>query len=552
MHRSHFAAILAAWYHVEDDVPDDNPFRKNLTRLQLIGSQDGQAIMAESSMSRRESFSQSQREEDGWVVKWEDPSEDVDVNPDISDKSHDMPKQVGILDKESDLMSYEDKPDINLWFRGRNHLNPFHRDQEGEATLDTRNYKKDSQLLKRPRVGVCQKLTFTSDIQKTLFDWLTIILLNLTATRIAIEHAPSISEIGVFVLNFIAIIPLASTLRYLAEQIGHHARPGLDLDTKVLARVPYYPHDHTLRNSCGGTIVISFALATIAYIPGLQIDYISKHLTAILLVVAYGCYVFFQLRTHSTLYDTPNQKLGSRQGQRKEDLDNSGDRIARSQTSLQIRAARFFRRAKSYTASSSAVHRVLLFITFSRSAAGFPLPTNGSIAQNDSAMTSSVNMPVDLAVWIGLLLMLGAAQLLALRYKPVPVWGTLMTSYAFGWWCIRNDTTTSLSLLSVLFFAWCISSIQFARGAFKKLHTPLYTPLMTVGLAVALDLVIVGYITPSNAAMAQADLLNLSLCSVSLALGITATGLAACRQSQSGLSAEGRWPTRAFSMPELA
>ncbi len=548
MHRYRSAAIQAAWYHVEDEVPDCNPFRINCADPLFNGSRDGQATMAESSMSRRESFSKSQRKDDGWVVKREDTSKAVDVNPDSNDKSHDMPKQGGVLDKESDLMSYEFKPDINLWFRGRNYINPFHKDQEGEASLDTRNHKKESQLLKRPRVGVCQKLTFTSDIQRMCFYNLDIIFILFAC--MAIKFATSISVIGVIAV--IAIIPLACTLSYVAEQIGHHARPGLHLDTNFLARVPYHRHGHTLRKSCGGTIVISFALATIAYIPGLWIDYRSKHLTAILLVVVYGCYTFFQLRTHASLYDTPNQKLGLRQEQRKGDLASSGNRIARNQTSLQIRAARCFRRAKSYIASSSAVHRVLLFITFSQSAAGLPLPTNGSIAQNDSAMTSSVNMPVDLAVWIGLLLMLGAAQLLALRYKPIPVWGTLMTSYAFGWWCIRNDTATSLGLLSALFFAWCISSIQFARGAFKKLHTPLYTPLVTVGLAVALDLVIMGYITPSNAAMAQADLLSLSLCSVSLALGITATGLAAYRQSQARSLTEGRWPARAFSMPELA
>ena len=546
MYRYRPAVGQAAWYNVEDDVLDYNPFRKIGTRRQFSGSQDGQATTAESSMSRRENFPKSQRKEDGCAVKREDSSKAVDVNPDSNDKSHDIPKQGGVLDKESDLMSSEFKSNINLWLRGRSHLNPFHRDQEGEAALDTWNHKKESQLLKRPRVGVCQKPTFT------LFDWLIFILLNFAATRIAIAYDPGILAIGVFVVNFIAIISLACTLSYVAEQIGHHARPGLHLDTNVLARVPSHRYGHTFRKSCGGTIVISFALATIAYIPGLQIDYRSKHLTAILLVVAYGCYMFFQLKTHSTLYDTPDQKLGSRQGQRKEDLDNSGDRIARSQSSLQIRAARCFRRAKSYIASSSPVHRVLLFITFSRSAAGLPSPTNRSIAQIDSAMTSSVNMPVDLAVWIGLLLMLGAAQLLALRNKPVPVWGTLMTSYAFGWWCIRNDTATSLGLLSALFLAWCISSIQFARGAFKKLHTPLYTPLVTVGLAVALDLLIVGYITPSNAAMAQADLLNLSLCSTSLALGITATGLAAYRRSQSRSLTEGRWPARAFSIPELA
>lgn len=49
-------------------------------------------------------------------------------------------------------------------------------------------------------------------------------------------------------------------------------------------------------------------------------------------------------------------------------------------------------------------------------------------------------------------------------------------------------------------------------------------------MAIALDVLIVGYMTPNEAAISQNDLLNLSLPSASLVLAIAAVGLSIYQQ----------------------
>ena len=65
-----------------------------------------------------------------------------------------------------------------------------------------------------------EPFTVRNQIQRTLFgSWINLLLLAAPA-GIAINYVPSVSRVAVFVVNFIAIIPLAATLSFATEEIA--------------------------------------------------------------------------------------------------------------------------------------------------------------------------------------------------------------------------------------------------------------------------------------------------------------------------------------------
>lgn len=72
-----------------------------------------------------------------------------------------------------------------------------------------------STLSKSPK----QKFTFVGQLKATVFNSPINILLLMVPVGIAV-HFTNLSPIGVFVINFIAIIPLAAMLSYATEEIA--------------------------------------------------------------------------------------------------------------------------------------------------------------------------------------------------------------------------------------------------------------------------------------------------------------------------------------------
>ncbi|KAL8692520.1 MAG: hypothetical protein Q9218_002465 [Villophora microphyllina] len=192
-----------------------------------------------------------------------------------------------------------------------------------------------------------------------------------------------------------------------------------------------------------------------------------------------------------------------------------------------------------------ALRSTVFLAYFSQLSVAMPAPTSEVAVKTHSETSASSILFADLAAVMLVLLVLGTAQLLVIfKMKPLPVWATLMACSAFGWWCIRSDVTTSLVLSCAVFFVWLISSYQYGQSAFEGLQAPSYMPLVIIAMSIALDVCIVGYMTPIEAAISQTDLLNLSLPSASLVLAVAAVGLSAYRHQypEPGRSESGSVP----------
>lgn len=87
--------------------------------------------------------------------------------------------------------------------------------EEKEATKDAKRRGRSASWLKRDK----QTFTFVGQLKATIFNsWINVLLI-FVPIGIAVNFA-NIPPIGVFVINFIAIIPLAAMLSYATEEIA--------------------------------------------------------------------------------------------------------------------------------------------------------------------------------------------------------------------------------------------------------------------------------------------------------------------------------------------
>ena len=90
-------------------------------------------------------------------------------------------------------------------------MNKFHR----KRTEDDAMERTTTGQSKRPK----QKFTFVGQLKATLFNSPINFLLLMVPVGIGV-HFSNVSPIGIFVINFIAIIPLAAMLSYATEEIA--------------------------------------------------------------------------------------------------------------------------------------------------------------------------------------------------------------------------------------------------------------------------------------------------------------------------------------------
>ena len=90
-------------------------------------------------------------------------------------------------------------------------LDKMHHKDKGNSEVE-RTTTTES---KKPK----QKFTFMSQIRATLFNsWINVLLI-MVPVGIAVNYS-HVDPVGVFVINFIAIIPLAAMLSYATEEIA--------------------------------------------------------------------------------------------------------------------------------------------------------------------------------------------------------------------------------------------------------------------------------------------------------------------------------------------
>jgi Ca2+:H+ antiporter len=95
---------------------------------------------------------------------------------------------------------------------------PSSSEATAEHAQETEKPKKSRTFFKH--LTPKEPFTVRNQIQRTLFNsWLNILLLAAPA-GIAINYVPSVNRVAVFVVNFIAIVPLAAMLGFATEEIA--------------------------------------------------------------------------------------------------------------------------------------------------------------------------------------------------------------------------------------------------------------------------------------------------------------------------------------------
>ncbi|MCJ1477618.1 hypothetical protein MMC13_006291 [Lambiella insularis] len=231
-----------------------------------------------------------------------------------------------------------------------------HKDDEKEAVED------DDQSKPKP------KFTAMSQLRATLLNSYINVLLILVPVGIALNYAGNLNPIAVFTINFIAIIPLAGMLSYATEEIA--LRTGetiggllnatfgnaVELIISIVAltqnqvlivqtsligsilsnlllvmgmcfffgglnRVEQF-FNVTVAQTASSLLALavgSLLIPTAFYIwssadPAqneTNVTELSRGVS-ILLLVTYGAYLFFQLKSHADMYNEPSKKVGKR------------------------------------------------------------------------------------------------------------------------------------------------------------------------------------------------------------------------------------------------
>lgn len=226
-------------------------------------------------------------------------------------------------------------------------------DDEEDLALD----RTESERRKKNR----PKLSFMSQFKAVFYSWINILLVAVPA-GIALEYA-HVNKVAVFVVNFIAIIPLAAMLSYATEELAMYIGEVLggllnatfgnavELIVSIIAltqgkvlivqtsligsmlsnlllvlgmcfffgginrseqhfNITVAQTASSLLALAIGSLIIPTAFQIFANVDTGVVP--TSRGTSVLLLVTYACYLFFQLHTHTSMYNEPSQKTPKR------------------------------------------------------------------------------------------------------------------------------------------------------------------------------------------------------------------------------------------------
>ncbi|KAK5105777.1 hypothetical protein LTR62_002157 [Meristemomyces frigidus] len=233
-------------------------------------------------------------------------------------------------------------------------------EEKDEARTDT-NESKGKKFKHKP--------TFMSQFKAVFFSWINILLI-LAPVGIAL-HFTNVNKIVVFVINFLAIIPLAAMLSYSTEELAMYIGETLggllnatfgnavELIVSVIAltqgkilivqtsligsmlsnlllvlgmcfffgglkRTEQF-FNLTVAQTAASLLALSIGSLIIPtafsiFTPGNADDGVTaaSRGTAVMLLFTYCCYLFFQLSTHIDMYNAPSQKSPKRPSGKKD------------------------------------------------------------------------------------------------------------------------------------------------------------------------------------------------------------------------------------------
>ncbi|KAJ5101592.1 hypothetical protein NUU61_003814 [Penicillium alfredii] len=370
MHIYRRQARNLAWYDDEDEPASHNPFKKFRRRPQRSRS-----IELENQLSNTRSLGEFTPVEDPQVQQYTANGANVNgpeysgsfppvsagseqfagtesmakSGPDPSMASQD-PINVSTT-RGLDLESEESpKPRMRKGFLGK-----FGHKSEDE--MDSTS--EDQKSVEKPKFSV------GSQLRATVFNsWINVLIL---AAPVGIAlHAVDSNPIAIFVVNFIAIIPLAAMLSYATEEIALRVGEtiggllnasfgnAVELIVAIIALVQR-------KVLIVQTSLIGSMLSNLLLVMGMcfffgGINRVEQHFnvvvaqtaasllalavssliiptafhswsegrkemttplsrgTSVLLLIVYGCYLFFQLKSHAEMYNRPSPKVEKRRG----------------------------------------------------------------------------------------------------------------------------------------------------------------------------------------------------------------------------------------------
>lgn len=217
------------------------------------------------------------------------------------------------------------------------------------------------------------KIPWLQQVKAVLYSWVNVLLV-FVPVGIALEYS-GVNKIIVFVINFLAIIPLAAILSFATEELALYIGEVLggllnasfgnavELIVSIIALVQgkvvivqtslvgsmlsnlllvlgmcfflggiNRSEQHfnlTVAQTAAsllalaiGSLIIPTAFAQFASTGDKGVTPASRG-TSVLLLVVYGCYLIFQLRTHATMYNEPSKKTPKRSTGKKDAGDAS-------------------------------------------------------------------------------------------------------------------------------------------------------------------------------------------------------------------------------------
>jgi Ca2+:H+ antiporter len=123
-----------------------------------------------------------------------------------------------------------------------------HQGNEGDEEVDANGKKKQKHRMFKS-VQPKEPFTVGNQLRRTLLNSWINVLLVCAPVGIALNYVPSVSKVVVFVVNFIAIIPLAAMLSFATEEIA--LRTGETLGGLLNATFGYV-HAPLVHNPAGG------------------------------------------------------------------------------------------------------------------------------------------------------------------------------------------------------------------------------------------------------------------------------------------------------------
>ncbi|KAJ0417000.1 Sodium/calcium exchanger protein-domain-containing protein [Aspergillus carlsbadensis] len=363
MHIYKSQARRSAWYDHEGEPTTHNPFKKFRRRPRRTSS-----IQLENRLTQFPTA--------GAVP----PSEQIQRNremreglegPTHADTFPTRPTTTDTARPESSLEKVEPEPSM----RSNEPINVSNREKSESESSSKPRKRKGFLGLGNPSEGEeieasaadapvdKQKFTAVGQFKATVLNsWINVLLLA-APVGIALNYV-DVDPVAVFVVNFIAIIPLAAMLSYATEEIalrtgetiGGLLNASFGNAVELIVAIIALVHDETLIVQ---TSLIGSMLSNLLLVLGMcfflgGINRLEQHFnpvvaqtaasllalsvgcliiptafdawsdadtskiaqlsrgTSIMMLVVYGCYLFFQLKSHTEIYNAPSQKSEKR------------------------------------------------------------------------------------------------------------------------------------------------------------------------------------------------------------------------------------------------